>query len=107
MYDLLLTNAVVITMDEKRRVIENGAVGVKDGRIAFVGDSIQAEQFEAKEVLDCKDHVVMPGFVDAHGHGGHSAFKSIVDLTSYRMPVMTHTYKNYITDDIWYHEGRL
>ena len=37
MYDLLLTNAVVITMDEKRRVIENGAVGVKDGRIAFVG----------------------------------------------------------------------
>lgn len=93
MYDLLLTNAVVITMDEKRRVIENGAVGVKDGRIAFVGDSMEAEQFEAKEVLDCKDHVVMPGFVDAHGHGGHSAFKSIVDLTSYWMPVMTHTYK--------------
>ena len=56
MYDLLLTNAVVITMDEKRRVIENGAVGVKDGRIAFVGDSMEAEQFEAKEVLDCKDH---------------------------------------------------
>lgn len=107
MYDLLLTNAVVITMDEKRRVIENGAVGVKDGRIAFVGDSMEAEQFEAKEVLDCKDHVVMPGFVDAHGHGGHSAFKSIVDLTSYWMPVMTHTYKNYITDDFWYNEGRL
>ena len=107
MYDLLLTNAVVITMDEKRRVIENGAVGVKDGRIAFVGDSMEAEQFEAKEVLDCKDHVVMPGFVDAHGHGGHSAFKSIVDLTSYWMPVMTHTYKNYITDGFWYNEGRL
>ena len=47
MYDLLLTNAVVITMDEKRRVIENGAVGVKDGRIAFVGDSMEAERFEA------------------------------------------------------------
>ena len=30
---------------------------------------MEAEQFEAKEVLDCKDHVVMPGFVDAHGHG--------------------------------------
>ena len=43
MYDLLLTNAVVITMDEKRRVIENGAVGVKDGRIAFVGDSMEAD----------------------------------------------------------------
>ena len=61
MYDLLLTNAVVITMDEKRRVIENGAVGVKDGRIAFVGDSMEAEQFEAKEVLDCKDHAGVCG----------------------------------------------
>ncbi len=37
MYDLLLTNAVVITMDEKRRVIENGAVGVKRWQDSFCG----------------------------------------------------------------------
>lgn len=107
MYDFLLMNAVVITMDEKRRVITNGAVGIKNGRIAFVGSSEEAKNYEAKEVIDCKNHVVMPGFVDAHGHGGHSAFKSIVEDTSYWMPVMTHTYKNYITDEFWYNEGRL
>ena len=29
MYDFMLMNAVVITMDEKRRVIPDGAVGVE------------------------------------------------------------------------------
>lgn len=107
MYDFMLMNAVVITMDEKRRVIPGGAVGVEKGRIAFVGTSEEAKRYEAGEVVDCKNHVLMPGFVDAHGHGGHSVFKSIVEDTSYWMPVMTHAYKNYITDEFWYNEGRL
>ena len=107
MYDTLLINAVVITMDDKRRVLENGAVGIENGKIAFVGSTEEGVKYGAKEVVDCKNHVVMPGFVDAHGHGGHSAFKSIVEDTSYWMPVMTHTYKNYITDEFWYNEGRL
>ena len=107
MYDVLLSNATVITMDERRRVLDNGAVGIENGRIAFVGTSEEAESLEVKEVIDCKNHVVMPGFVDAHGHGGHSVFKSIVEDTSYWMPVMTHAYKNYITDEFWYNEGRL
>ena len=104
MYDVLLSNATVITMDERRRVLDNGAVGIENGRIAFVGTSEEAESLEVKEVIDCKNHVVMPGFVDAHGHGGHSVFKSIVEDTSYWMPVMTHAYKNYITDEFWYNE---
>lgn len=107
MYDLMLINAVVITMDEKRRIIPDGAVGIEKERITFVGTSEEAGHYEASEVIDCKNHVVMPGFVDAHGHAGHSVFKSIVEDTSYWMPVMTHTYKNYIMDEFWYNEGRL
>ena len=57
MYDYLLMNAIVITMDEKRRIIENGAVGIENGRIAFVGSRGEAENHEAKEVIDCKNHV--------------------------------------------------
>ncbi|WP_278287028.1 amidohydrolase family protein [Clostridium sp. AM58-1XD] len=94
-------------MDENRRIIENGAVGITDGKIAFTGESQEGEKYGAREVMDMKNYVIMPGFVDAHGHGGHSIFKSIVDDTSYWMPVMTHAYKHYITDEFWYHEGRL
>lgn len=54
MYDVLLSNATVITMDERRRVLDNGAVGIENGRIAFVGTSEEAESLEVKEVIDCK-----------------------------------------------------
>lgn len=107
MFDILLRHALVITMDEERRVIPDGAVGITEGKITFVGKNEEAEHLLAREVIDAADHVVMPGFVDAHGHGGHSIFKSIVENTSSWMPVMTHTYKHYVTDDFWYHEGRL
>ncbi|MDD7401082.1 MAG: amidohydrolase family protein [Eubacteriales bacterium] len=107
MYDILLLHGLVITMDEDRRIIEDGAVAIKDNRIKLVGSSQELSQLPAKKVIDCTDHVIMPGFIDTHGHGGHSMFKAIVKDTSYWMPVMTHVYKNYVTDNFWYIEGRL
>lgn len=58
-------------------------------------------------MLDCKNHAVISGFVDVHGHGGYSALESTVDLTSYWMPAMIHIYKNYIIDDFWCNKGWL
>ena len=97
MFDILLKHAYVITMDQDRRIIEDGAVGIKDGKIVFVGENEEAKNHSVVTEIDLSDHVVMPGFVDAHGHGGHSIFKSIVKDTSYLMPVMTHTYKNSVS----------
>ncbi|MGC8898233.1 MAG: imidazolonepropionase [Bacteroidota bacterium] len=53
-------------------VIENGAVLIDDGAIAWVGTSSDASSLnisgEAPEVLDATGKVIMPGFVDAHTH---------------------------------------
>lgn len=108
MIDLLLVNGHVITMDSQRRIIPDGCVAIDEGKIIEVGetDSV-SKKYTAKKTIDCMDHVVMPGFVDAHGHGGHNGFKSIVKDTSYWMPVMTHLYKTYVTDEYWYHEAKL
>lgn len=106
--DLLLINGVVITMDKGRRVIENGAVAVEKDRIVAVGttDELQA-QYAAAKTLDCKDHIIMPGFVDAHGHGGHGLIRGLMIDTSYWMPASGHFYKNYVTAEYWYYEGKL
>lgn len=108
MINLLMINGTVITMDKERRIIENGGIAVDKGRIVAVGTSEEIKnKYQAERTIDCTNNVIMPGFVDAHGHGGHSLFKSVVMDTSYWMPVMTHTYKNYISDEFFYYEGRL
>jgi len=50
-------------------IIEDGAVAVQDGVILEVGESAALEaRYHARETLDARGRVVMPGFVDAHTH---------------------------------------
>ncbi len=50
-------------------VIEDGAVAVRDGRIAAVGTTAELlERFDCPDRVDLSDFVVMPGFVDCHTH---------------------------------------
>jgi len=50
-------------------IIEDGAVAVKDGRIALVGPTSEVRgQVTAPEEIDASGKVVMPGFVDPHTH---------------------------------------
>ena len=43
-------------------------VGIRDGRIAFVGDLAEGE---ASEVIDVSGLYVAPGFIDTHSHSGN------------------------------------
>ena len=108
MIDFLLSGGTVVTMDKTRRVIRNGAVAVDNGVILHAGEAGEVQaKYPAKETVDCSGQVIMPGFIDAHGHGGHSMFRFVVKDTRYWMPAMTHTYKHYVTDEFWYYEGRV
>ena len=50
-------------------IIEDGAVAVRDGRIALVGPTSEVRgRVEAAQELDATGKVVMPGFVDPHTH---------------------------------------
>ncbi len=68
---LYVRNAdVLVTMDDERREIADGALYVEDGRIVAVGTSAElAEQADAAdEVLDLSGHIVVPGLVNTHHH---------------------------------------
>lgn len=65
---LLIKNArVVVTMDEQRREIDNGAIFVRDNVIEQVGPTSELP-LSAGEVIDAAGHVVMPGLVNTHHH---------------------------------------
>ncbi|MGO4888970.1 imidazolonepropionase [Anaerobacillus sp. MEB173] len=49
-------------------IIEDGAVGIKDGTVVFVGTSDAVTDIRADKVIDCEGKLVTPGLVDPHTH---------------------------------------
>jgi len=66
---LLVKGGTAVTMDQKRRVIEDAGVAVVDGKIAAVGPLEDVSKgFGADEVVDAKGSIVMPGLICSHTH---------------------------------------
>jgi len=92
--DLLIVGGTVVTMDRDRRVIENGAVAIKDGKILMVGESGDvAKAVRAKRTIDAKGKAVIPGLINTHTHVPMTLFRGISDdldlndwLTKYIFP---------------------
>ena len=93
--DLLLTNAIVLTMDEDFRQFNPGAVAVDGDSIVSVGPSeILHDEYSAGEVFDCGGKVLMPGLINAHTHVPMTLLRGLADdlrldvwLLGYMMPV--------------------
>ena len=51
-------------------MIPNGALGIEDGKITFVGESNDLNFRQADKLINGEDHVTMPGLINAHAHTG-------------------------------------
>ena len=67
--DTLIKGAVIVTQDEERRIIRDGALAIRGDRIAAVGNRAELEnKVHATSVIDGRRFVITPGFIDAHIH---------------------------------------
>lgn len=80
MWDRLLIDCNIATMDAEVEApfgaIENGAIGILDGRIVRVGRRSELAGYRAREVLALGGAWVTPGLIDCHTHlvfGGNRA----------------------------------
>ncbi|MEO7767309.1 MAG: amidohydrolase, partial [Ferruginibacter sp.] len=67
---IAFTNARIITMSNNE-VIENGSVLIEGNLIKAVGKSTEINIPANSKIIDCSGKTIMPGFIDAHAHGGH------------------------------------
>jgi cytosine/adenosine deaminase-related metal-dependent hydrolase len=69
MSTLLVKNIhTLVTMDAERREIRNGALFVRNNVIHAVGTLDDMPVLQADEVLDLRNHVVLPGLINTHHH---------------------------------------
>ncbi len=93
--DVLLTNALVLTMDEQFNQYEAGAVAVNGDSIVAVGPQSEITgEYSAKQTIDCQGKILMPGLVNAHTHAPMTLLRGLADdlrldvwLLGYMMPV--------------------
>ncbi len=93
--DLLLTNAILLTMDGEMRQYTPGALVIRGDSIVDLGpqERLLAE-YTAREKVDCGGKVLMPGLINAHTHVPMTLLRGLADdlrldvwLMGYMMPV--------------------
>jgi len=92
--DLIIRGGTVVTMDGSRRVIENGSVVVKNGRIEAVSKTADIDRnYAAREIVNATGKVVIPGLINGHTHVPMTLFRGLADdldlqewLTKYIFP---------------------
>ena len=77
---LIVTNAIVVTMDGASRVLPAGAVAI-DGRDIVAVDTAAtiAQGFEGRETIDAGGQVVMPGLINTHTHAPMVLYRGLAD----------------------------
>ncbi|WP_159946087.1 imidazolonepropionase [Rhizobium sp. 18065] len=53
-------------------IIEDGAILIEDGRIAYVGHAVDAPTDGAATMVDCQRRWITPGLIDCHTHLVHA-----------------------------------
>ena len=71
----LFKNATIVTMNDRMEMV-NGAVSVRDGRIAAIGPEPSTPH---ELVLDAAGHYLLPGFVQTHIHLCQTLFRGYAD----------------------------
>ena len=93
--DLLLTNALILTMDEEMRQFSSGAVAVQGDSIIAVGPEADLRrEYQGRASVDCGGKLLLPGLVNAHTHVPMTLLRGLADdlrldvwLMGYMMPV--------------------
>jgi len=76
--DTLIRNAYVVTVDPKRRVLTDGWLAFKNGQIVGLGPMAECD-VSAKQTIDARGRLVMPGMANAHNHLVQIAFRGYND----------------------------
>ena len=95
--DLLLLPTWLVPVEPAGVVLKEHALGIRDGRIVFIGPRATALKLDATEVRELPDMLICPGLINAHGHAAMTLFRGLAD----DLPLMT-----WLENHIWPAEAK-
>jgi 5-methylthioadenosine/S-adenosylhomocysteine deaminase len=70
----LLKNCTYLTKDYD---FQKGNILIEDGIIIEISNDFNEFNYEIDEITDCKDFLVLPGFVNGHTHNPSMLFRGL------------------------------
>ncbi|HPQ90253.1 MAG TPA: amidohydrolase family protein, partial [Candidatus Mcinerneyibacteriales bacterium] len=96
---MLLINGTIVTMDDEKNIYSPGALLIKEGKIADVGEEKTLKEMYPREPMrDLEGKIVMPGLINAHTHTPMVLFRGLAD----DLPLDT-----WLQDYIWPMENKM
>ena len=95
--DLLLLPTWLVPVEPTGVVLKDHGVGIRDGRIVFIGPRAQALKLVATQTRELPDMLLSPGLINAHGHAAMTLFRGMAD----DLPLMT-----WLEQHIWPAEAK-
>jgi len=92
--DLIVLGGTIVTMDPARRILDDGAVAVAQGRIVAIGSRAEIQKsYTARETINAGGRLIIPGLINGHTHIPMTLFRGLADdldlqewLTKYIFP---------------------
>jgi len=75
--DTLISNVTVVTMNEKMDVLFGAYLGIRDGKITYMGKTAPKEQ--PATIVDGTGMVAMPGLINCHTHLASAVLRNFLD----------------------------
>jgi len=66
-------------MDENLTVIKNGFVAVLKNKITAVSMGDEIKNYQAEEIVDAGNSIIMPGLINTHTHAAMAYFRGLAD----------------------------
>lgn len=95
--DLLLLPTWLVPVEPAGVVLKDHGVGIREGRIVFIGPRAQALKLAATQTRELPDMLLSPGLINAHGHAAMTLFRGMAD----DLPLMT-----WLEQHIWPAEAK-
>ncbi len=96
--DLIIVNGLILTMNNEKKIIENGVVVIENSRILDVGTSDLLDLYSGK-IIDADNGIIMPGMINTHTHAAMSVFRSLADDVPDRLNRFIFPLENRMLDD--------
>ncbi|WP_339502583.1 TRZ/ATZ family hydrolase [Pseudomonas silesiensis] len=77
--DLLLLPTWLVPVEPAGVVLKEHALGIRDGRIVFIGPRAAALKLDARVIRELPDMLLCPGLINAHGHAAMTLFRGLAD----------------------------